>query len=321
MIEYILFVLGIFLLVKGANYVVDGSAALAKQLKVSTLVIGLTVVAFGTSMPELIVNIIASLKGISDIAFGNIVGSNIANTLLILGIAAVIANLKVQHSTTWKEIPFSLLAALVLFIFANTFILDKLILNSILRFEGLILLLFFVIFFYYVIELAKRDRSQAEDDKPESEKLSTIKISLYILGGLVAMGFGGKWVVDGAVALARLSGMSEYFISLTIVAVGTSLPELATSIIAALKKEADIAVGNIVGSNIFNIFFILGISALISPITLPVFAMADLAILLAITSLLFLFMFIGKKHELERWQGAVFLALYAAYIGFLIMRG
>jgi len=320
MLEYILFVIGIFLLIKGADYLVDGSSSLAKKFKVPTLVIGLTIVAFGTSMPELIVNILASLKGNGDIAFGNIVGSNIANILLILGITATIKLLKVQHSTTWKEIPFSLLAAIVLLVFASTMFLDKLAISSILRFEGIILLLFFAIFLYYVIELARRNKSQMKDDKLEIKKLSSLKIFLYILGGLVALYFGGKLVVEGAVALARLFGMSEYFISLTIVAVGTSLPELVTSIIAALKGDSDMAIGNVVGSNIFNIFWILGVSALIAPITIPTFAIIDLLVLLGTTFLLFLFMFIGRKHELERWQGMVFILMYVAYIVHLIMR-
>jgi len=321
MLEYILFVIGIFLLIKGADYLVDGSSSLAKKFKVPTLVIGLTIVAFGTSMPELVVNVIAGLKGSGDIAFGNIVGSNIANILLILGITASIYSVKVHKSTTWKEIPFALLAVIVLFVFASTMVLDRLNLNSIFRFQGILLLLFFGIFLYYVFELAKRNKAQMEDDKLEIKKLSSMKIFLYIIVGLVALYFGGKWTVEGAVSLARLIGMSEYFISLTIVAIGTSLPELITSIIAAMKKDVDLAVGNIVGSNIFNIFWILGVSALITPIAIPTFAIIDLSILLGITALLFLFMFIGKKHELEKWQGIVFVLMYVAYIIYLIMRG
>ena len=321
MLEYFLFVIGIFLLLKGADYLVDGSSSLAKKLKVPTLVIGLTVVAFGTSMPELVVNVLAALKGSGDIAFGNIIGSNIANILLILGITATITRIKVQHSTTWKEIPFSLLAIVVLFIFANTLFLDKLSLNYILRFEGIILLLFFAIFLYYVFELSKRNKSQMTDEKLDIKQLSSLKIFLYILAGLIALYFGGKWTVDGAVSLARLFGMSEYFISLTVIAIGTSLPELITSIVAALKKDMDLAVGNIVGSNIFNIFWILGLSSLITPIAIPTFAIIDLLVLLVTTFLLFLFMFIGKKHELERWQGITFVILYVFYIVHLILRG
>lgn len=320
MIQYILFFIGILFLIKGAEYLVDGSSSLAKKFKVPTLVIGLTVVAFGTSMPELVVNVIASLNGNGDIAFGNIVGSNIANILLILGITALITSLKVQRSTTWKEIPFSLLAAIVLFVFASTLTLDSLALKSIFRFEGIVLLLFFMIFLYYVFELTRQNKGQLEDNKLEIKQLSSLRIAVYIIGGLVALYIGGKWTVEGAVSLAKLLGMSEYFISLTIVAVGTSLPELVTSIIAAFKKDVDLAVGNIVGSNIFNIFFVLGVSALIMPITIPLFAIIDLTVLLGVTFLLFIFMFVGKKHQLERWQAIVFILTYAVYIAYLIIR-
>lgn len=320
MIEYVLFVIGIFLLLKGADYLVDGSSSLAKKFKIPTLVIGLTIVAFGTSMPELVVNLLAALSGKSDIAFGNIVGSNIANILLILGVTALMVPLKVQHSTTWKEIPFSLLAAIAILIFANTLYLDNLTNNTILRSEGLILLLFFGIFLYYVFELTRKGKDNLEDKNIEIKKLSSLKITSYIIGGLIALYFGGKFTVDGAVAIARLLGMSEYFISLTIVAVGTSLPELVTSIIAAKKGDADMAIGNVVGSNIFNIFWILGISSLITPITIPTFASIDLLVLVATTFALFFFMFIGKKHELERWQGIVFVISYVFYIAYLILR-
>jgi len=321
MLEYILFFVGIFLLLKGADYLVEGSSSLAKKFGIPTLVIGLTIVAFGTSMPELVVNVFASIRGSGDIAFGNIVGSNLANILLILGITAIITNVRVQHTTTWKEIPFSLLAAIVLFVFANTLVFDGLELNYLLRFEAILLLLFFVIFLYYVVELTKRNKSQMKDKNMEIKKLSGLKITLYILLGLVGLYLGGKWVVDGAVSLARLFGMSEYFISLTIIAIGTSLPELITSIIAALKKDMDLAVGNIIGSNIFNILWILGVSALITPLKIPRFAIVDLSILLGATLLLFLFMFVGKKHELERKQGIIFVLIYVAYIVYLILRG
>lgn len=321
MLEYILFFVGIFLLLKGADYLVEGSSSLAKKFGIPTLVIGLTIVAFGTSMPELVVNILASIKGNGDIAFGNIVGSNIANILLILGITAIITNLKVQHTTTWKEIPFSLLAAIVLFVFVNTLVLDGLELSYLLRFEAILLLLFFIIFLYYIVELTKRNRSQMKDKNMEIKKLSGLKITFYILFGLVGLYLGGKLVVDGAVSLARLFGMSEYFISLTIIAVGTSLPELITSIIAALRKDMDLAVGNIIGSNIFNILWILGVSALITPLKIPRFAIVDLSILLGVTLLLFLFMFVGKKHELERKQGIIFVLIYVAYIVYLLLRG
>ncbi len=318
---YTLFVLGFFLLIKGADYLVEGASSLAKRLGVSTLVIGLTVVAFGTSTPELVVNIIAAIQGSGDIALGNIIGSNMANLLLILGIAALITELKVQHSTVWKEIPFSFLAALVLLVFSSVAFLDNSGIKHILRFEGITLLLFFAIFLYYVIGLAKRNAGQMEDEKLIVKREPAWKISLMIVGGLVALYFGGEWIVSGAVGIARQLHLSELLISSTIIAIGTSLPELVTSVTAALKKDTDLAVGNVIGSNIFNIFWILGVTSIIRPIQLSVPAVTDIALLMAATTLLFAFMFVGGRHQLDRWQGGVFIALYVAYLVFLVVRG
>jgi len=321
MIEYILFVLGIFLLIKGADYLVEGSSSLAKKLGVPTLVIGLTIVAFGTSIPELVVNVLASIKGLGEVAFGNIIGSSMANLLLILGIAAIITNLKIQRSTIWKEIPFSFLAVLILLIFSSVFLLDNLKINSLLRTEGIILLFFFALFIYYVVGLVKKNKENLEDKKIEVIAHPYWIISLMILGGLVGLYFGGKWTVDGAVSIARTFGLSEFLISATIIAIGTSLPELFTTIVATRKKDIDLAVGNIVGSNIFNVFWILGVTSVIKPIPFPNFISVDLLILLFATLLLFIFMFVGKKHELDRWQGILFLILYISYLAFLIVRG
>ncbi|MDD3783886.1 MAG: calcium/sodium antiporter [Candidatus Portnoybacteria bacterium] len=321
MITYILFGTGIILLIKGADYLVDGSSSLAKKFKVPTIVIGLTIVAFGTSMPELVVNIASAIRNSGDIAFGNIVGSNIVNILLILGISGIIGSLKVQSSTVWKEIPFSLLAVIVLVVFANAHVLDKLNFNSILKFEGIVLVLFFIIFLYYVFGLARKNKLKLDDKKIEIKKYSGGIIFLMIIGGLIALYFGGKWTVDGAILIARAFGLSEYFIGLTIVAVGTSLPELVTSIVAAIKKQNDLAVGNIVGSNIFNIFWILGLTAIINPIVIPVSANIDLLVLLVATVLLFVFMFLGKRHELDRWQGIMFVIMYVVYVVYLTGRG
>jgi cation:H+ antiporter len=320
MITSILFFLGILLLLKGADYLVEGASSLAKRLRVSTLVIGLTIVAFGTSMPELIVNVLAAIKGSGEIAIGNIIGSNIANILLILGITAIILPLRVQNSTITKEIPFSLLAAVILFIFVNINLIDSLVLDKIYRFQGIILLSFFIIFLYYTFELTRKDRNKSKEIEIDIKRLSRTKIVIYIFGGLIGLYFGGRWTVNGAIALARLWGMSEYFISLTVIAIGTSLPELVTSIVAALKKDVDLAVGNIVGSNIFNILWILGISSIITPLVIPKFIFLDMAVLLISTILLFLFMFIGKKRILERWQGILFVLGYLIYIIYLVFR-
>jgi cation:H+ antiporter len=331
MIEYILFVIGIALLIKSADYLIEGSSSLAKRFGVSTLVIGLTIVALGTSLPELIVSIIAALNGSGDIVFGNIIGSSMSNTLLILGVMVLITSLKVKSSTTWKEIPFSFLAVLVLFIFAMSSFLNKSGGEFLSRTDGIILLLFFSIFLYYVFELAKKDKEIKKQTKEleikkqtkelEIKKHSNIIILFMIAGGLIGLFLGGKWTVDGAVAIASAFGLSEFLISATIIAVGTSLPELITSIIAALKKNVDLAVGNIIGSNIFNIFWVLGLTAIIRPLKFPEFIAIDLIILLFATFLLFLFMFTSRKHELDRWEGIVFLFIYVSYIVYLIIRG
>ncbi|MBW6442275.1 calcium/sodium antiporter [Patescibacteria group bacterium] len=321
MIEYLFFVLGIAFLIKGADYLVEGSSSLAKKLGVSNLVIGLTIVAFGTSMPELVVNVLSSIKGTGNIALGNIIGSNISNILLILGIVALITNLKVQHSTTWKEIPFSFLSVIVLFIFSSVYFLDKINISYLLRTEGIILLLFFMIFLYYVFELAKRKKSELEKKKIVIKERSGLTILLMIVGGLVGLYLGGRWTVNGAISIAQSLGLSEFLISATVIAIGTSLPELVTSIKAALKQNVDLAVGNIVGSNIFNIFWVLGVTAVIRPIPIPRFAFIDIGILLFVTGILFLFMFVGKKHQLDKWQGALFVLMYISYLIFLIIRG
>jgi len=322
MIEYILFVIGIALLIKSADYLVEGSSTLAKKLGVSSIVIGLTIVAFGTSLPELIVNVLASLKGSGDIAFGNIIGSSMANTLLILGVVALITSLKIKKGTTWKEIPFSFLAVLVLLVFSMASLLNKSGSDFLSRTDGIILMLFFSIFLYYVFELTKKDmKAKKSSNEIEIKKHSNFVISLMIFGGVVGLFLGGKWTVEGAVIIARTFGLSEFLISSTIIAVGTSLPELITSVVAVLKKNVDLGVGNIIGSNIFNIFWVLGLTAVISPLRFSEFIRIDLIILLFATFLLFLFMFIGKKHTLEKWQGVTFLLTYISYITYIIIRG
>jgi len=321
MIEYILFVLGIILLIKGANYLVEGSSSLGQKLKIPTLIIGLTIVAFGTSMPELIVNVLSALNGSTEVAFGNIIGSNIANILLVLGITAIICPIKVKRSTIWKEIPFALFAVIILFIVSNYYLIDKIDITILTRVSGLILLCFFAIFIYYAIDMARKSKPELEDKKMKIPKRKGHVIGLLIILGLIALYFGGKWTVDGAVFVAQQLGLSEFLISATVIAIGTSLPELVTGITAARKKDTGLAVGNSVGSNIFNIFWILGITALIAPITIPNFVNIDMIILGIATLLLFGFLFIGKKHELERWEGFMFVALYVAYIVFIVLRG
>lgn len=321
MLEYALFAIGFALLVKGADFLVDGAASIARKINVSDLVIGLTVVAFGTSTPELTVNVLSSFYGTSDIAVGNILGSNIANILLILGISAMIFPLKVTQGTIWKEIPLSLLAAVMVFVLASDALIDNAGLGVLTRIDGIVLLAFFAIFLVYVFEISKKNET-ANEQQAEVRQYSPKKSAVLIIVGLAGLVVGGNLVVNGAVTIASNFGVSQSLIGLTVVAVGTSLPELATSAVAAFKKNTDIAIGNVVGSNIFNVFFILGISAIINP--LPFTAktgIIDLSMTIFSSFLLFAALFVGKKHVLEKWQGAAFLVIYAAYIAFLVING
>lgn len=309
--------IGLAILIAGAEALVRGATSLARRLGITPLVIGLTVVAFGTSTPELFVNIYSAFKGASDIAIGNIIGSNIANILLILGLSAMIIPLSVKKNTVWKEIPFALLAVVLVFLMGNDALFDRVPFNELTRTDGFSFIAIFIIFMYYIVSIAKES-----GNNDGAIKTHSIPVSLsFIVGGIAALVWGGKLLVDSAIDLARLAGMSDALIGLTIVAVGTSLPELATSIIAALHKEEDIAIGNIVGSNIFNVFWILGVTSLILPLPFNPRVNVDVGMSIFATLLLFLAMFVGKKHKLERWQGVMFVALYAVYIGYLIMRG
>jgi cation:H+ antiporter len=318
-LTYILLIIGFVLLLKGADLLVDGASSIARRLNVSDLVIGLTVVAFGTSTPELFVNIIASLRGTTDIAIGNVLGSNICNVFLILGVSSMIYPLSVTKGTVWKEIPLSLLAALLLGILANDHLIDKRDPSALTRIDGLVFLSFFIIFLYYSFSIAKRIEGMEEHVPAKEHGLG--KSLLLVILGLIGLTLGGKWIVDGAVHLATRFGMSQSLLGLTIVAVGTSLPELATSAMAAYKKNVEIAVGNVVGSNIFNIFFVLGISSIIKPLPLQTKNNVDIGVVILASLFLFFAMFTGKKRSLDRWEGIIFLALYAGYVLFLIVQG
>lgn len=316
MITYALFIIGFFLLIKGADLLVDGSASIAKKLKISNIVIGLTIVAFGTSAPEFIVNIFASVQGNSEIAIGNILGSNIANILLILGISAIIYPISAKKNTVLKEIPFSLLAIVALGLMANDALIDGAATSGITRIDGLILLSFFIVFLYYTFGITKIEEDIAED---EIKVMNYGKAIVFILLGLAGLVVGGKWIVDGAVKIAESFNVSQSLIGLTIVAIGTSLPELATSAIAAYKKQTDIAIGNVVGSNIFNIFWILGASAIIRPLPFNESSNGDIMMTMFASIALFVIMFIGKKHVIERWQGVFMVMAYIGYIVFLVL--
>ena len=317
-IPYVYLAVGFAFLIKGADFLVDGASSIAKKFGISALVIGLTIVAFGTSAPELIVNIFASIQGNTDIAIGNILGSNIANILLILGISAMIYPLAVGRGTVWKEIPLGLLAIIVVAIMANDRLIDGGGFSGLTRIDGLILISFFIIFLYYTFGISKAQGAEGPKESNSIHAYSFFRSGTMVVIGLVGLTLGGKWIVDSAVVIAQQLGLSQAVIGLTIVAIGTSLPELATSAIAAYKKNTDIAVGNIVGSNIFNIFWILGVSSIVSPLPFSSILMRDVIMTIVATFLLFVILFIGKRHVIERWQGASFVVIYIIYLFFVI---
>lgn len=293
----------------------NGSVSLAKHYHISELAIGLTIVAFGTSAPELVVNIISSIKRYNDVTMGNIVGSNLFNLMLILGITGIFSPLTLQVKTIWNEIPFSLLAAIVL-LFLTNYSFNTNEIQSLNRFDGLILLHFFMLFMVYIfINL----RSKKETLKAGYKVLKPGISLLLIAIGLVFLVLGSRLVVDNAVKVAQYLGASEKLIGITIVSAGTSLPELITSVLAAFRKKSDIAIGNIIGSNIFNIFLILGVSSLITPIKYNSSFNFDIILLIGSTILLFVFMFSGKKYKLDRWESALLLIGYIGYITYLLV--
>lgn len=312
--SFLLLALGFIILIMGAHWLVKGAASLAKRLNVPQIVIGLTLVAFGTSTPELVVNISAALRGAADLSFGNIIGSNNFNIFIILGISALIYPMQVKRDTTYKEIPFALFSSLILLLMVNDTWFDGNSINLLSRGDGLILLGLFILFIMYAHNLSKQEQ---ETEKPfKTHKLPLLL--LFILGGLTGLVLGGNWVVKYALIIARDVGISEKIIGLTIVAAGTSLPELATSAVAAYKKHSDIALGNIVGSNIFNLLLILGITAQIKPLPYQSSFNTDQYVMLLSVILLFGFVFIPHRHTLNRWQGALLILVYAVYTAFLI---
>jgi cation:H+ antiporter len=324
-LQLVLFVLGFVFLVKGADFLVEGASSIAKKYGLSSIMIGLTIVAFGTSLPELLVSALSAMSGSPDIAVANILGSNFSNTLLILGTTAIVAPIIVKKNTINKEIPFSLLALLAVGFLVNDFLIDGNGPNVLTRIDGLILLLFFIVFIYYTFTLKKEKinvlpklKISKEEDIKEHKNYKSI---LLIILGVVGLYFGGEWIVNGAVEIATYFNLSEALIGLTIIAVGTSLPELAASIIAAKKGEADMAVGAVVGSNIFNMLWVLGLSATISPIVYNSALNIDLYILIAITILLIPLIYAGKKNVLTKREGIILLSIYVFYLVFLGVRG
>lgn len=320
-LDLLLLVVGLALLVKGGDWLVTGATSLARTWGVPDIVIGLTIVAFGTSMPEFAVSLLAGLRGAPTIAVANVVGSNTANVLLILGIAALIRPLSAPGATVWKEIPFMMLAAVMLAVQVNDIALDGAERGILTRSDGLAMLALFAVFLYYLAQVVIAPANRARRE-PGRSRAPLWPQFLRALAGLVALFAGGHGVVRGAVALAEGLGVSQNLIGLTIVAVGTSLPELATSAVAAYKGNSDIAVGNIVGSNIFNVLWILGFTSLVAPLPVDASANPDIAIMLIATFLLFAAMLVGRpRHEIQRYEGAGFLVLYVAYVAWLAARG
>lgn len=299
-------VVGLVLLVKGADWLVDGASKLAKRLGVTNLVIGLTIVAFGTSMPEFVVNMVSVADGATDLAITNILGSNIINTLVILGCSALVCPLVAQRSTVRLDIPLNISAGILVLVFV--FITSPMEPKGLSRVEGLALLVVFAAFLFYTLYTAKADATTTTESTP----FPLWKCVVLILSGLVGLVVGGELIVKSAVAIARYCGVAESVIGLTIVALGTSLPELATSVVAAFKHNNDIAIGNVVGSNIFNVFFILGTSAIIKH--LPVYPGIEIdAAWVAISALAVWLLLCNKNRSINRWGGALLLVLYAGY--------
>lgn len=318
-LDILYFVLGVGLIIGGANYLTEGASTLARRFGVSPLVVGLTIVAFGTSSPELIVSLTSALKGSADISLGNVVGSNLFNVLAIGGVTALVAPISITRGTLKREIPLMLLASFVLSFMVLDRVLDPTATaNMITRSEGLTLLAFFLIFLSYTFAIAKGrpGDSHAVSDSPNSYPL-WLQL-LFIFGGLAALVWGGDLFVSSASSIASALGMSESFIGLTIVAAGTSLPELATSVAAALKKQPEIAVGNIVGSNIFNIFFILGTTATVQPVRAGGIGVLDLVVMTAAALLLYIFALLFGDKVIKRGEGLILLSCYIAYTIYLI---
>ncbi|QHT71336.1 calcium/sodium antiporter [Rhodocytophaga rosea] len=314
--QILLLLVGFAVLIFGADFLVSGASSLAKRFNISELAIGLTVVAFGTSTPELIVSGIASVQGHNEVAFGNVIGSNVFNLFFILGVAGIVYPIVVQSNTVWKEIPYSLLAALVLYVLVNDVALFGKSEDVLTFWDGIILLVFFIAFLAYVMANMKQEITEGEQDS--IKVYGPVKTTLMIIGGLAALIAGGKFVVDSSIAIAQGFGISEKIIGLTIVAAGTSLPELATSTVAAFKKRSDIAIGNVVGSNIFNIFFILSVCSLITPIPYNKAMNFDIYVLSIGTGLLFVTMFSGRLRKIDRWEAILLLIGYIAYVWYLI---
>ena len=313
-LSVISFVAGIVLVILGADWLTKGASALARRFNMSELLIGLTIVAIGTSLPELVISTGSALKGSPGLALGNIIGSNIFNGMFILGVTALLCPIKFDSRMLTREIPFNLLASIVLILVSGSMLVGGAPGETITRYGGMLLLCFLAVFVRYTFSIT----NDAADDEP-GEQFPVWKVVLFIVAGLAALIFGGNVFVDGATEIARVLGLSEAVIGITIVSAGSSLPELAVSVSAARKGNVGIALGNVLGSNILNIFFILGVSATITPISLDGFSFIDYYVLLASSLLIYFVARFGGKAVITRFEGAVLVAGYVAYTTYLVM--
>ena len=312
-------VLGLVLILVGANVLTDGASAIARRFGLSDLVVGLTVVAFGTSAPELAISVLAAISGSAPLAIGNVVGSNIFNILMIIGVTAIVSPIVIQRSVMTLEIPMVILSSVVLLMLGNSGMIDGTGINIVSRMSGLFLLIFFLLFMRYTFASAKNPEVSDATDEPAIKPMGIWRAIVYVIGGLAALIWGGDRFVDGASGIASALGVSEAVIGLTIVAAGTSLPELATSIVAAVKGKPAMAVGNVIGSNIFNILMVLGASAVITPLPFGSIGNLDLLTLLAASVAFWLFGWFFKTRTITRVEGGVLVAGYVAYIAALLM--
>lgn len=313
MIQNIVFItIGFAMLMLGAKYLVYGASSVARKYHIPEIVIGLTVVSIGTSMPELMVSLTSAFEGHSDLSVGNVIGSNLCNLLLILGITSLIMPLVFEKTTKRYDIPIMLFSTIGVFFLANKG-------EMLSRVDGILLILVFICFIIYTIKIAQNSISKAKNSEINTSKNDMLFSILKIIGGIVLLKIGGQISVDNAVIVAQTLGVSERIIGVTIIAIGTSLPELITSVVAALKKEIDIAIGNIVGSNIFNLLLILGVSSAISPISYSISYNSDFILLIISSILLLMFSNFGKKDTMTRFNGIIYLLLYVGYITSLLI--
>ena len=315
MIDILILLLGLGLILVGANALTDGASAVAKRFGISDLVIGLTIVAMGTSAPELVVSVTAALNDSAELALGNVVGSNVFNILAIVGCTAMVMPISVGKGLMSKELPLVILSSLVMWAVASDTLLDGEAANVVSRIDGILLLAFFAIFMRYTFSIAKADSPDTEEIKP----MPMWKAALWIIGGLAGLIFGGRYFVDGASGIARSLGVSESVIGLTLVAAGTSLPELATSVVAALKKNPGIAIGNVIGSCLFNVFFIIGTAATIAPLPLGGITQTDMLSLVGASVLLWFFGLVIGDRKITRVEGTFMVLCFIAYTAWLII--